>query len=70
MLLISGFRKTINVLINGFGIQAGSLSTMNLEEFIIPETASLEDAMEIINANHHGFVLGLNGSGHVVGFGN
>jgi len=42
-------------------------STMNLEEFIIPETASLEDAMEIINANHHGFVLGLNGSGHVVG---
>jgi D-glycero-alpha-D-manno-heptose-7-phosphate kinase len=40
---------------------------VNLELFLISETASLRDALMLLEENHHGIILTTNGSGKVTG---
>ena len=40
---------------------------MNLDLYLIPENASLRDALKKIEANHHGFILSINANGQVMG---
>ena len=40
---------------------------MNLDLFLIVETASLRDALAQLDANHHGIILTTNGAGKATG---